>query len=191
MTSRKKKILFIQILIFFFASSLLYNTYNNKKEFEEVTTKIKPNLDTSTNKFEDVEYTGLDLNGNRYSIKAKKAYFKTEMPELINMDGMVAYFYFKDNTELKVVGKKGYYNNKTYDMEFREDVRADYVSNYLLSDKLTYSNTNGKLTISGNVRGESIQGNVYADNVEYDLTDKILDFSMLDEKQVNIKLKDK
>jgi len=188
--SRKKKILSVQIVIFLFAASLLYYTYKDEKKYEEKTVEIKSETNSNVNSFEDVEYTGLDLNGNRYSIKAEKANFKTEKPELINMDGMVAFFYFKDNTKLKVIGDKGYYNNKTYDMEFRENVRADYASSYLLSDKLAYSNTDGKLVISGNVRGESIQGDVYADNVVYDLSNKILDFSMLNKKQVNIKLKD-
>ena len=191
MISRKKKILFIQIVLFLFASSLLYITYNDKKKYDEDVTEVKAKSEPNTNSFEDEEYTGLDLNGNRYAINAKKANFKTEKPELIMMEGVVAYFYFKDNTELKVVGAKGNYNNKTYDMEFRENVRADYISNFVLSDKLTYSNTDGKLTISGNVRGESIQGIISADNVVYDLADKMMNFSMLDEKQVNIKLKDK
>ena len=140
MISRKKKILFIQIVLFLFASSLLYITYNDKKKYDEDVTEVKAKSEPNTNSFEDVEYTGLDLNGNRYAINAKKANFKTEKPELIMMEGMVAYFYFKDNTELKVVGDKGNYNNKTYDMEFRENVRADYISNFVLSDKLTYSN---------------------------------------------------
>tara|TARA_B100001029_G_C15054345_1_gene453169 strand:- start:470 stop:1054 length:585 start_codon:yes stop_codon:yes gene_type:complete len=193
-TTRKKKILGIQIIIFLFASTLLYNTYTDKEVLENENKeiiKIESKSDPDTNTFEDVEYTGLDLNGNRYSIRAERADFKVKFPEMINMSGMVGFFYFKDNTVLKVIGDNGYYNNKTYDMEFRENVRADYLTNYLLSDKLVYSNTDGKLTISGNVRGESIQGDVFADNVEYDLNEKILDLSMLDEKQVNVKIREK
>ena len=194
MTTRKKKILVIQIIIFLFASTLLYNTYTNKEddknEGKEII-KIETKSDPDTNTFEDVEYTGLDLNGNRYSIRAERADFKANFPEMINMDGMTGFFYFKDNTVLKVVGDNGHYNNKTYDMEFRENVRAEYLTNYLLSDSFVYSNTDGKLTISGNVRGESIQGDVYADNVVYDLNEKILDLSMLDEKQVNVKIREK
>ena len=194
MTTRKKKILGIQIIIFLFASTLLYNTYTDKEVLENENKeiiKIESKSDPDTNTFEDVEYTGLDLNGNRYSIRAERADFKVKFPEMINMSGMVGFFYFKDNTVLKVIGDNGYYNNKTYDMEFRENVRADYLTNYLLSDKLVYSNTDGKLTISGNVRGESIQGDVFADNVEYDLNEKILDLSMLYEKQLNVKIREK
>jgi len=75
-------------------------------------------------------------------------------------------------------------------MDFRENVKATYLTNTLLSDQLTYSNTNSKLLVTGNVHGESIEkGEFFADNVEYDLTNKTLDFSMFDNKQVNVKLK--
>ena len=60
----------------------------------------------------------------------------------------------------------------------------------MLSDSLDYSNSNGKLLASGNVRGESVEkGEFIADNVEYNLSNKTLDFSMFGNKQVNIKLK--
>ena len=56
--------------------------------------------------------------------------------------------------------------------------------------KLNYSNLNSKLVASGNVQGESVEkGKFIADNVEYNLTNKILDLSMLGSKQVNIKIK--
>ena len=54
----------------------------------------------------------------------------------------------------------------------------------------TDSNSNTKLIATGNVRGESIEkGEFSADNVEYDLGDKSLNFSMFGSKQVNVKLK--
>ena len=190
MKDRKHKILLIQGIIFFIALGLIYNTYIDKnKVIENNIEKIETQLDPAKNSFEDVEYTGFDLDGNRYSIKAEQADFATAFPELINMKQMVAYFYFKDNTVLKIVGDEGNYNNKTYDMEFRNNVRADYLSSFTLSDKLNYSSARSKLTITGNVRGESIQGDIIADNVEYDLTTKIIDFSMFDKNKVNVKLK--
>ena len=60
----------------------------------------------------------------------------------------------------------------------------------MLSDSLDYSNSNSKLLASGNVRGESVEkGEFIADTVEYNLSNKTLDFSMFGNKQVNIKLK--
>ena len=190
MIKRKKKILLIQVAIFFLATSLIYNTYKSENIPNEVL-EINSSTKTESNSFENVEYAGLDLNGNRYSITAEKADFETQNPEVINMKKMIAYFYFKDNSVLRVEGDQGFYNNKTFDMKFEDNVKATYEANYLFSDLLIYSNNKGLITISGNVRGESIQGKVIADKAEYDLTKKTIDLSMFENKRVNVKLKNK
>jgi len=188
--TRRKKIILIQLIIFLVASFLLYNTYRDKKENTKEVSKTETETNPNTNSFTDIEYSGFDLNGNRYILEAAKADFKVETPEAINMKGVVANFYLKDDTVLRIISNEGFYNNITLDMEFRENVKATYLTNTLLSDQLTYSNSNGRLLASGNVRGESIEkGKIFADNAEYNLTNKTLDFSMFDNKQVNIKLK--
>ena len=130
------------------------------------------------------------MSGNRYVLQAEKADFKTETPELINMKDVIAKFYLKDDTILTITSKEGIYNNISLDVEFKTDVKANYINHTLLSDQLSYSSLNGKLIATGNVRGESIEkGEFRADNVEYSLADKILDFSMFDSERVNVKLK--
>ena len=190
MISRKKNLLLIQLTIFFVALALLYNTYHDKKKETETSVDVETISSSDTNSFTDIEYSGFDLNGNRYLLQAKKADFKTEKPELIYMKGVTAKFYLKDNTILAVVSESGLYNNLTLDMNFDTNVKVDYLTHILLSDSLSYSNSDAKLIATGNVRGESIKkGEFSADNVEYDLTDKTLNFSMFDSKQVKIKFK--
>ena len=106
------------------------------------------------------------------------------------METVVAKFYLKDNTVLTVVSDEGHYNNITFDMDFRENVLADYLTHRIFSDSLSYSSSNAKLIATGNVHGESIdKGEFNADNVEYDLTNKTLNFSTFASKSVNVKLK--
>jgi|TARA_B110000444_G_scaffold217388_1_gene216371 hypothetical protein len=189
-TSRKKNLLLVQITIFLVASGLLYNTYRDKNV--EVETFIKQEAKTSpdTNNFTDIAYSGFDLTGNRYIIKAEQAEFKTATPEIINMKRVLAKFYLKDNTILTVISKEAIYNNVTFNMDFKKNVKADYLTHALFSDLLSYSNSNSKLIATGNVRGESIEkGEFIADNVEYDLAGKVLKFSMFGSKQVNVKIK--
>jgi len=189
-TSRKKILFLIQLTIFFIAIALLYNTYSDKSKETESLVKIKTTTDSDTNSFTDIEYSGFDLTGNRYVLNAGKADFKTETPELINMRLVNAKFFLKDDTILTVASDKGIYNNITFDMEFKENVKADYLTHNLLSDLLSYSNSNSKLIATGNVRGTSIEkGEFIADNVEYNLKSKTLNFSMFGSKQVNVKLK--
>jgi len=187
---RKRNILLIQLTIFFVAVALLYNTYLNKNKEKETFIQIESETNPDVNSFTDIEYSGFDLTGNRYVLKAGKADFKTETPELINMKEVIAKFYLKDETVLTVTSDEGLYNNITLDMDFRENAKANYLTHSLVSDLLSYSNSNSKLIATGNVQGESIEkGEFIADNVEYDLSDKILNFSMFGGKQVNVKLK--
>ena len=172
------------------ASFLLYNTYRDKSEKTEDVVKVKPERDSNTNSFNDIEYSGFDLNGNRYTLNAGVADFKNETPENVNMKKVLANFYLKDGTVLQVTSDVGLYNNITLDMEFIENVEATYLTNTLFSDKLIYTNTNSKLLASGNVHGESIEkGKFFADKVEYNLVDKTLNFSMIGKKKVNMKIK--
>ena len=190
MTVRKKNLFIIQFVIFFIAIFLLYNTYGNKNNKIEEVVKIKAETNPDTNSFSDIEYSGFDLRGNRYLLKAGKADFKTETPELIAMKEVEAKFYIKSGTVLTVLSDSGLYNNITLNIDFKENVKADYLTHVLFSDSLSYSNSRSKLIATGNVRGESIEkGEFIADNVEYDLTKKTLYFSMFGNKQVSVKLK--
>ena len=89
MTYRKKKLLLIQLLIFFSAITLLYITYyndnsNNNSNANLILNK-KNNQSENSNTFEDIEYKGVDLNGNRYIIRSEIADFDSATPEIINM----------------------------------------------------------------------------------------------------------
>ena len=184
MISRKKKITLIQITIFLVASLLLYNTYRDKNEKIDSLLVVKPEKDINTNSFDDIEYSGFDLNGNRYVLNAGKADFKNETPENVNMKEVTANFYLKDGTILQVSSDEGLYNNITLDMEFKKNVKATYLTNTLFSDKLIYINNISKLLASGNVHGTNIEkGEFFADKVEYDLISKNLNFSMMDKKK--------
>jgi|TARA_B100001057_G_scaffold422072_1_gene443366 hypothetical protein len=196
-TLRKKKILGIQIFIFLVSVLILYSTYFYKNEPVEILVKkdekVKKQTDIvedNKSSFEDVEYKGIDLNGNRYVLRSESADFDLDKPELINMKIMTAFFYFKDGTVLKVEGDYGSYNNKTKDMQFRDNIVALYLTHILYSDNLDFMNSKNLLTIYGNVKTESVQGNVEADNMIFDLTKQTLDISMFSEKRINVNLKE-
>ncbi len=198
MTKRKKRILVIQILIFLVASLLIFITYYGKNDFKK--NKNKSELienqkddeslnDPNINTFENIEYKGIDLNGNRYVIMSEKASFDISEPELINMKIMKATFYFKDGTVLRVKGDYGTYNNKSNDMEFRQNITAQYIDNFLYADNLDYLNTKNLLSIYGNVKTESIKGDILADNIEIDISKRTVDLSMFNKGEVEVKIK--
>tara|TARA_B100001778_G_C18328760_1_gene512006 strand:- start:92 stop:688 length:597 start_codon:yes stop_codon:yes gene_type:complete len=197
-TKRKKKLLTIQILLFSLATILIFFTYygknDNKFDNKKTKTETKPiekDADDKTTSFENIEYKGVDLEGNRYIIKSELADFSLENPELINMRIMSAIFYLKDGSILKIKGDWGSYNNQTYDMKFRENIETKYKDNFIYSEKLDYLNSKQLLTVSGNVKTKSLQGNIEADRLLFDLSLNTLDISMFDENQVKVKMKNK
>tara|TARA_B100000427_G_C15337139_1_gene519478 strand:+ start:91 stop:690 length:600 start_codon:yes stop_codon:yes gene_type:complete len=198
MTSRKKRILTIQIIIFIIGSLLVFFTYynkNNVSDLKKTSDLVEQNSsdtlenDQNINTFENIEYKGIDLNGNRYVIMSEKASFDVNKPELIDMKIMSAIFYFKDGTILRVRGDYGTYNNKSNDMEFRENIIANYIDNNLYADNLDYLNSKNLLTIYGNVKTESIKGNISADNIEIDISKRTVDLSMFGNGEVNVKIR--
>ena len=129
----------IRRLIFYI---VYYNKNINEKNSENTeTSKVFTDKEESTsNFFENVEYKGIDANGNRYLLQSELASFDEENPELINMINMMAIFYFKNGQEINVYGDKGKYNNKTNDMEFRDNVRVLQETNKIFANNLDYYN---------------------------------------------------
>ena len=203
---RKKKLRTIQLILLFCGISIIFFTYYefgddsdlNKEILSESTKeKIKKqNLDNSKEAkdiFYNVEYTGLDLTGNRYLIKSKEAYLDELNSEIVYMENVSSTFYFKDDTILYVYADKGVYNNKTLNMVFQNNVEAKYLDNELFAQKAEYSNSESYLSIYGNVKINSQKGNLVADKLLFDITKQKLDISSLidNEINVNVKLKDK
>ena len=194
MTYRKKRLLTIQIILISAAILLIYLFYyqgNRSDTSVNLNTKLQVAQDesSSSNFFEDVEYRGIDANGNRYLLQSKIATFDKDVPELNDMGGMKATFYFKGGKILKIFGDKGMYNNKTNDMKFRENVEVTQGINIIKADNLDYFNLEKKINVYGNVEGKSLDGNFTADNLILNVEDQTVDFSMNNDGQVKVNLK--
>ena len=194
MSPRKKRLILTQTLLLIVAILLLYifyyqgNIMNKPSEEVKIENKKLENLGES-NFFEDVEYKGIDANGNRYLLESEIATFNEENPELVNMIGMYATFYFKDGKILKVSGKTGVYNNKTNDMQFRDEVKVLQDRNSIFADNLDYFNLKRLIKVYGNVRGESLDGNFTSDILNLNIDDQSVDMLMNNYEQVKINLK--
>ena len=194
MTNKKKifqlSLIFIGLIIIFFT---YFFNLEKKQPSEVVTeTETKENeefLEEGVNRFENVEYKGIDNTGNKFTIGSQFAEFKKEKPELIFMENVECFFTFKDNTVLLISSKKGIYNNISNDMQFSEDVKMDYLENTIFSDRANFNNYENQLLIAGNVRGDGPTTNLKADELDFDLNTKDLKMSMYSEERVKIKTK--
>ena len=201
--NRKKKLRTIQSFFLISGILIIFYTYNKNIENEdkiliskETQIKIRQQLlderNNSKDIFYNIEYSGLlDLNGNRYNIKSKEAINNPDIIELVNLNFVDAKFYFKDDTVLKIISEKGIYNNKTLDVEFFGNVRGEYLDSKLFSQKASFSNSEGLVTISDNVKILDIRGKMIADELLFDIRNKTLDIKSNNNAKVkaNINLK--
>ena len=191
MTERKKRLLIFQLVLFFIGLLIILFSYSqinkvpknvsNQTGQIEIKTGETDNSDT----FLNITYSGLDLSGNRYFLKSKEAIINKENQKIINMKGVEATFYFKDGTTLEVFSKIGVYNNETLDIDFQKDVKAFYQESILFSERAQFSNQNGFLTVTDEVKVIDPKGNLEADKLIFDIKKKMLDIVAFDNDKVN------
>ena len=193
MINRKKKIITIQLFLFISGALILIYTYfwvNNKQDLSNQKEQVKINqqsLDPTSNKdiFYNIQYSGIDLSGNRYIIKSKEAENDKENLEFVNMKSVEAIFYFKDNSQLKIFSDRGFYNNKTLDIKFKKNIRAEHNDSRLFSQSAEFSNSKELIIISDEVEIFDKRGNIKADKLLFDLKNQTLDVTSFKENVIN------
>jgi len=170
---------------------IYFSDSNNNKKTETLKDVSSAQKDSKENEdiniFEDVEYKGVDNNGNKFVILSEYSDFKIDKSEIINMKGVLCYFYFKDGKVLEIRSKTGTYNNVTLDMNFAKNVNMFYQDNALFSDKANFSNAENRLVVEGNVKTQGPDGELIGDKLNFDFIDKKLKISMYNEDRVKIK----
>ena len=196
---RKKKIISAQIILLLLGISIILFTYVNrdKNNNSQIISKddkkiIKDKLldkKSRGNVFYDIEYSGIDLAGNRYILKSSEAYNDDNKQEMINMKFVEAVFYFKDSTILYVWSDTGLYNNQTLDMKFDGNVKVNYMESELFAQKAEYSNLNSYISITDNVSINDIRGTMVADRLLFDIKKKTLNIDSFNENKINANVK--
>ena len=198
MIERKKKIKIIQFTLLLVGMLTIFFTYIKRENISdekiissEAQKKIKRQMESQSEQdiFYNIEYSGLDLAGNRYILKANEATTDKSNQDIINMKSTTAIFYFKDGTVLNVSSENGVYNNKSLDMLFSGKVRASYIESKLFADKAEYSNSEGFLTITKNVIIEDSRGTMIADELIFDIKKQTLKIAAFKDKKINANIK--
>ena len=199
MIDRKKKRRLIQISLLVIGILIIFGTYykkdsstvynDNSENIKKSTQSKKGSTTEESDIFFNIEYTGLDLNGNRYILQSKEAKLDEKKPDIVYMKDVHAKFYFKDDTILSVWSDAGIYNNKTLDMQFTDNVKAEYLLSKLFANKANYSNSENFLSIDENVRINSENGDLIADKLLFDIKKQNLDITSFKGNKVNANLK--
>ena len=195
MIPRKKKLRIIQISLLLIGLFIVIFTYSDLKipqnekiipqAIKDEIKKKETDQVQSGDVFYNIEYSGFDLSGNRYILKAEEAINEKLSQNLVKMKYMVATFYFKDQTVLVVKSDNGKYNNKTLDMSFHDNVRASYGESKLFAKNAIYSNSKRILKISDDILVKDIQGTIKADELTFDINKQTLDISSFNNSKIN------
>ena len=193
--NRKKKLRLIQTSLLIFGSFVIFFTYFNKDKIskelivsKEDQKKIENQLakqEVDGDIFFNIEYSGLDLAGNRYILKSEEAYNNKSNQKIVNMKTVNAVFYFKDGTILTVLSDTGVYNNESLDMIFNGNVKAAYDGSELFAEKAEYNNSETFLTISEKVIVKDPRGTINAYKLFFDIKKQKLNIASFDNKKIN------
>ena len=199
---RKKKLRLVQITLLIFGLLIIFFTYIKRENNfsgdiipKETKKKIEKQLSEEKVKkndiFYNVEYSGFDLNGNRYIIKCKEAITNKEFVELINMKTVDATFFFKNDLELVIKSDEAIYNNETLDIKFSKNIEGSYHNSKLFAQNANYSNSGGFVSVSDNVKITDPKGTMFAKKLLFDIKAKTLKItSEKDDKvKANINIK--
>tara|TARA_A100001011_G_scaffold31273_2_gene30255 strand:- start:6102 stop:6707 length:606 start_codon:yes stop_codon:yes gene_type:complete len=193
---RKKKLRILQSFLLIFGIIIIYLTYYNQEAYKSEIKTSKSIKESKLNNdeeegdvFFDIEYTGLDLHGNRYLLKSKEANLDESRPEIVYMNDVFLTFYFKDDTILYVWSDEGIYNNKNFDMKFSLNVKAEYIGSKLFAEQAHYSNSENYLSIFENVRINDKRGNLVADKLLFDIKKQNLAITSFNDGKINANVK--
>ena len=123
-------------------------------------------------------------NNTSYTITALESeLFYEKGNEIVLMKNVEAIFVNSDNEFLKITSKNARYNNFSYNTVFENQIKIEYLTNFITSEKLTLNFEENVVIISDNIVYEGLQGIGKADNIKINLLTKNIEISMSNSKE--------
>ncbi len=183
----KKKILYLAILItttllliFFLQKFLNIEKKTSEKELSDQSVLSE----NSNNLIKNLKYNVNFENNTSYTITALESeLFYEKGNEIVLMKNVEAIFVNTDNEFLKITSKNARYNNFSYNTVFENQIKIEYLTNFITSEKLTLNFEENVVIISDNIVYEGLQGIGKADNIKINLLTKNIEISMNNSKE--------
>ena len=172
-------LLIIVSIIFFFSRNYevdnVVQTDNLKSE----------NIDTddNLNTIENINYSSLDKDGNKYLITAKTGEIYQNNFDKIKMKNVYAKIIFLNQQTIEIKSNYANYNRETSETLFYDKVLSSYLDNKISSNELQLLFEDKLAKIKDNVVYMNKQGKIEADKVLLDLTTKKAKISMNDSEE--------
>jgi len=192
-SSVRKKQLYISFvaLVVIIIVYIIYPAVNEYR-LKKLSRNITPSEIIASKTVENISYTGTDLYGKQYNVKAKLAGVQTESQEIINLIDVESDYLLKDGTIIKITSEKGIFNKNTNDIIYQTNVKTTHLKNTINCDEVKFLGKSDFLTMSGNIianlvdkEGEKKSSKIIGDNLTYDTKKKLATIHSVDKtKQV-------
>ena len=188
-------ILSLSLVIMAIVFYKVYFSSNNKSQvFKELSEENSEtdNKEKSTsemsNLIRNLSYDVTFDGDKQYSITADLSELTYENNvEIVYMQKVTAIFINENNVPLIITSDKATYNNSSYDTNFSENVRVEYIDNLINSEKLDISFAENIITIYDNVKYHGSSGTLNTDNVKINLITKNINIYM-DNKEKKVEV---
>jgi len=191
----RKKQIFITIITLL-VIIMIYIVYPAVNEFnlKKLSRNIEPSVIIANNTVENITYTGTDLSGKQYNIRAKLAGIQSDNQDIISLIDVDSDFLLKDGTVLKATSEKGVFNRNTNDVFFEIKVKIAYLSDSITCNKAEFLGKSNLIIMSDNIIANLFDKNerkktvkLMADSLVYDTYKKTAIIETVDKtKQVTV-----
>ena len=164
-------VLIIILISFWFYLKYFTKSFEDVKEVQLIE-KTNEAQNSDSTYINDINYTSIDVRGNKYQITAKLAEIKIENSDVMFLTDVIAFVFIKDKDTVKITSNFGKYNTINYDTIFSENVIVVYPDHKITGEYLDFSFITDLGIFTTNViyTGEKI--NLFADKIEMNLTTK-------------------
>jgi LPS export ABC transporter protein LptC len=174
--NKKTALQVVMVLVIIIISLWFYLKYFTKdfKDLKDLPAieKIDKNQNNDSTYINDINYTSIDVRGNKYQITAKLAEIKIENSDVMFLTDVIAFIFIKDKDTVKITSNFGKYNTINYDTIFSENVIVVYPGHKITGEYLDFSFLTNLGIFTTNVIYTGEKTNLFADKIEMNLTTK-------------------
>ena len=164
-------VLVIILISLWFYMKYFTKNFENVKEVQDIE-KINEEQNSDSTYINDINYTSIDVRGNKYEITAKLAELKIDNSDVMFLTDVIAFVFIKDKDTVKITSNFGKYNTINYDTIFSENVIVVYPGHKITGEYLDFSFLTNLGIFRTNVIYTGEKTNLFADKIEMNLTTK-------------------
>ena len=161
----------IIIISFWFYLKYFTKNFEGLKEVKLIE-KINEEQNSDSTYINDINYTSIDVRGNKYQITAKLAEIKIENSDVMFLTDVIAFVFIRDKDTVKITSNFGKYNSKNYDTIFSDNVIVIYPGHKITGEYLDFSFLTNLGIFTTNVIYTGEKTNLFADEIEMNLATK-------------------